>query len=65
MDQFWLPAASLNNFIKIIIGLNNELLDALLICKDTIFLLKFEYTKVWFSWHEETSILNYINEAEA
>ena len=64
MDQLWFATAALYDLIEVRLWLRNELLDAVLISKDAIFLVILEDTKVGLAWHEEAVVLHDVNETE-
>jgi hypothetical protein len=64
MDQLWLATAALYDLVKVGLWLRDELFDAVLVGKDAIFLVIFEYTKVGLSWHEKSVVLHDVNETE-
>ena len=64
MDQLWLATAALYDLIEVRLWLRDELFDAVLICKDAIFLVILEDTEVGLAWHEETVVLHDVDEAE-
>ena len=65
VDQFRLPSTSLNNFVQVLLWLLNELFNARLICENAIFLGILKNTKVWFSRHQKSVMLDDIDEAES
>ena len=64
MDQLWLATAALYDLVEVRLWLRDELLDAVLISKDAIFLVILEDTKVGLAWHEEAMVLHDVDKAE-
>ena len=64
MDQLRLATAALYDLVEIGLWLRDELLDAVLVGKDAIFLVILEDTKVRLAWHEEAVVLHDVNQAE-
>ena len=64
MDQLWLATATLYDLVEVRLWLRDELLDAVLVSKDAIFLVILEDTEVGLARHEETMVLHDVNQAE-
>jgi hypothetical protein len=64
MNQFWLSSATFYYFIEILFWLTNELFNTLFISKDAIFFSVLKHTKVWLSRHQQTLVLNDVDETE-
>lgn len=64
MDEFGLATATLDDLAQVLLWLLHKLVDALLICEDTVLLGVLKDTEVRFARHEEAVMLNDVNEAE-
>jgi hypothetical protein len=64
MDKLWLATAALYDLVEVRLWLRDELLDAVLISKDAIFLVILEDTEVGLAWHEKTMVLHDVNKTE-
>jgi hypothetical protein len=56
-------AALLDDMLEILVWVTNELVNGLLVCEHTVFLVIFEHSKVGLSRHQKT-LLNDVNQAE-